>query len=473
MALLALNHDVLFEILSQTDSRSALNLSMVSRKAYDLSLPQALSDVTLSRSQNQVRSFCQFILADLQNRLPYLRQLTIECTSFGVARHIEFHKTVDFSAASDIAELLAKAKRLNRLSIACFEGLIAYEPRISIAVCGIPDLADLALHNCGHLTVAMLPSLRSRPRRLAFTSLFNRSLPSFFHRLIAVDSIETLELSHLSLTDGSQPHEEIHEIPCMPSVRSLILKGCTARMSLFVRAMPNLRSLHISDVYSKVDGHSDHLKSGCWQGLAFLRGNVPDFRQWNVVCPVRQVQLDLTAFHYPDALSVIRHTSPVVLSLPMETKLIDTTFWGDFITATPRLRYLEVCLDEGRQQKLNDWMNIVPNILGNSSIVALSLCVRRTHVMGSRQEPCNKEELRSTVFRRLPERIRTTIPHLRYIGVSLANKGENPFDGRGIVPVWWRIGSARELVPVPSDSSADMRERLLNADYERGNRIQL
>ncbi|KAF9801702.1 hypothetical protein IEO21_10053 [Rhodonia placenta] len=305
MALLALNHDVLFEILSQTDSRSALNLSMVSRKAYDLSLPQALSDVTLSRSQNQVRSFCQFILADLQNRLPYLRQLTIECTSFGVARHIEFHKTVDFSAASDIAELLAKAKRLNRLSIACFEGLIAYEPRISIAVCGIPDLADLALHNCGHLTVAMLPSLRSRPRRLAFTSLFNRSLPSFFHRLIAVDSIETLELSHLSLTDGSQPHEEIHEIPCMPS--------------------------------------------------------------WNVVCPVRQVQLDLTAFHYPDALSVIRHTSPVVLSLPMETKLIDTTFWGDFITATPRLRYLEVCLDEGRQQKLNDWMTTSEATAFNSS----------------------------------------------------------------------------------------------------------
>ncbi|KAH9831598.1 uncharacterized protein C8Q71DRAFT_715113 [Rhodofomes roseus] len=292
MALLSLNYDVLSAIVEQTDPSSALKLSMASRGAYDLGIAQALASVTLSRSQRQVSAFCQFLLAD-PTRLPQLRELTIESSAFGVARHIEFQRTADFSAAAELADVLRRARRLRRLSIACFEDFLAHEPRIGDAICALPELVEISLHNCGQLATGVLSHLRGSLRKVQFTALFNRKLPTFFHRLQSQDRIETLELAHLDLSDGSQPYGEVHELPHMPS--------------------------------------------------------------WDIACPVRWLQLGLTAYHYDTAIDIIRRTTPAILSLPVETK-VDATFWTRFVDVASGVRHLELCLDEGKVHKLSWWL---------------------------------------------------------------------------------------------------------------------
>ncbi|PCH39625.1 hypothetical protein WOLCODRAFT_146992 [Wolfiporia cocos MD-104 SS10] len=475
MPLLSLNHDVLYEVLAQTDYQSAMRLSMVSRDTHELGIRHALTRVTLSRSQKQVSAFCKFVLADPANRLPNLRELTIESGAFGVARHIEFQRKGDFSAAADLADLLEHADQLRRLSLACFEDLIVTEPRIGAALCALPNLVDLGLHQCGQSSMSIFPLLRSQPRKIAFTSLFNRRLPTFFHRLQGLKQLETLELSHLDLSDGSQPHAEIHEIPSLPTIRSLSLRGCTARMSLFVHAMPHLRSLSIADVFTKVEDHADYTKRGCWAGLTCLRGNVSDFRYWKVRCPVRWLQLDLTAYHYHDALDVIQRTSPVALSLPVETRA-DAPFWTGVRTAAPRLRYLEVCLDEvkGRSVEwwLRDWLtgeqqNICP-AMAILPIVAICLCVRKTQWIGADTDQGIPDPRTDAAFRALREGVKGALPSLHFIALALATKGENPFERRHrAAPVWWRVhssSSGRTLDFIPDDKSGSLRDHLIFKD---------
>ena len=353
MALMSLNYDVLSAIVEQTDPCSALRLSMVSRGAYDLGITQALASVTLSRSQRQVSAFCQFLLAD-RSRLLYLRELTIKSTAFGVKRRIEFQRTADFTAAAELADMLVKARRLKNLSIACFEDLLAREPRIADAICALPELVEISLDNCGQLAIGVLIRLRSPIRRVKFTALFNRKLPTFFHRLQSQGQIEALDLSNLDLSDGSQPHGEVHELPPMPSVRSLCFRASTGRMALFVRAMPNLQRLTLSDVYTGVHGGQEG-KGVCWPRLAYLEGTVPDLQHWPVSCPVRWLRLGLTAYHYDTAIDIIRRTTPVVLSLPVETK-VDATFWTRLVAAASGVRHLELCLDEGKVDRLSWWL---------------------------------------------------------------------------------------------------------------------
>ncbi|EPT01651.1 hypothetical protein FOMPIDRAFT_1119859 [Fomitopsis schrenkii] len=309
MALMSLNYDVLSAIVEQTDPCSALRLSMVSRGAYDLGIPQALASVTLSRSQRQVTAFCQFLLAD-RSRLPYLRELTIKSTAFGVKRRIEFQRTADFSAAPELADTLERARRLQHLSIACFEDLLAREPRIGDVICALPELVEISLDNCGQLAMGVLSRLRRPLRRIKFTVLFNRKLPTFFHRLQSQGQLEALDLSNLDLSDGSQPHGEVHELPPMPS-------------------------------------------------------------HWPVTCPVRWLRLGLTAYQYDTAIDIIRRTTPVVLSLPVETK-VDAAFWTRFIAAASRVRHLELCLDEGKVDKLPWWLVRFCPLASHGHLILLS-----------------------------------------------------------------------------------------------------
>ncbi|KZT67468.1 hypothetical protein DAEQUDRAFT_767196 [Daedalea quercina L-15889] len=466
MALLSLNYDVLSAIVEQTDPCSALKLSMVSRRAYELGITQALASVTLSRSQLQVSAFCQFMLAD-RSRLPYLRELTIETGAFGVARYIEFQRSADFSAAAELADLLERTHRLRCLSIACFEDLIASEPRIANAICALPDLVEIRLHNCGQLALGVLSRMRSSLRKLTFTVLFNKKFPAFFHRLQSQDRVETLDVVHLDLSDGSLPDGEVHEIPSMPSVRSLSLRGSTARMSLFVRAMPNLQRLRLSDVYTRAQSAPDSQKNACWTRLAYLKGSVPDLQQWTVTCTVRWLQLGLTAYHYDTALDIIRRTTPTILSLPVETK-VAATFWTQFVDAASGVRYLELCLDEGKVQKLSWWLDHIPTLLRALSISSIFLCVRHTQRIGAEEDSKPVDVRSDRTCQTIRERVAAAIPALKYIAIAIATRGEDPFDEHQKAPVWWQVSRMSGLTMlniVPPEKGATLREHLVNTNY--------
>ncbi|KAH9915102.1 uncharacterized protein B0H18DRAFT_1125067 [Fomitopsis serialis] len=421
MALLSLNYDVLSAIVEQTDSGSALKLSMASRGAYALGIAQALASVTLSRSQLQLSAFCNYILAE-PSRITHLRELTIESPAFGVARHIEFQRTADFSAAAELADVLERAHRLQHLSIACFEGLIASEPRIGDAICALPDLVEISLHNCGRLAMGVLSRLRSPLRKVKFTALFNRKLPTFFHRLQSLDRLETLELAHLDLSDGSQPHGEVHELPHMPSLRSLSLRGSTARMSLFVRAMPNLQRLRLADVFSKAQGGPGGQKKECWARLAYLKGNVPDLQQW-------------------DSTSFAAQRPPFVFA------------GGD--------------KDEGKIRKLSWWLDHIPYLLRTLSIASIFISVRYTQRPG--EEDSEPADVRSdSTCRTIRERVAVAIPALKYVAVAIATRGEDPFDEQQKALAWWqitRVSGMTSLNVVPYEKSASLRDHLVNMNY--------
>jgi len=165
---------------------------------------------------------------------------------------------------------------------------------------------------------------------------------------------------------------------------------------------------------------------------------------------------------------------PVILSLPVETK-VDGTFWTRLADAAPRLRYLEVCLDEGKVQKLETWMRTIPHIISALPLAAIFLCVRNTQLMGSRISPTRPDAVGDIALNRLRDRMMASVPTLEYIGLAIASKGENPFEGEGITPSWWRVtrvGGMQESEAVPFDIAATLREQLLRRHYDLSSHSQ-
>ncbi|GBE87719.1 hypothetical protein BKA93DRAFT_584407 [Sparassis latifolia] len=484
--LLSLNRDVLYIVLSYLNASSALTLSMVSREAYDISLARSLSSVYITQSQDQLRAFCMAMLMNGGVRLPFLRELTIISSAFGVARHIEFTHTVDFSASSQLVDLLEGARRLRRLSISCFEALITHEPRIAAALQALPDLVDVSLHNCGELSLTHLPQMCSQLRRLTFTQLFNKKTPALFERLGALQNLDCLELAHLDIqtdkawppTDSGMAERKKGQIAQIPSLRTLSVHGTKARMSSFVNAFPNLHTLIVSDIYADpVEGDNDTGNfEACWPSLDRLRGNVPDFAHWVIACPVRLLELEQTSYHYATALGVIERTNPIILSLPVETRVSQAAFWGRFVRVVPRLRHLALRLDEGHTMKVDDWMGTIPQILGTIPIQSLSICIRPFRVPSPTLNPVRhvagpvptSDTLTESVLHAFRLHIACTIASLRWVAVTVAEKGkfsvgDTPAVINAEVPLWWRVdGGALEPIlkcqdfnPIDAKESTD------------------
>lgn len=64
------------------------------------------------------------------------------------------------------------------------------------------------------------------------------------------------------------------------------------------------------------------------------------------------------------------------------------------------------------------------------------------------------------------ERVASGIPSLKYIAMSLAPRGEDPFDGHQKVPVWWlvtKMSGIPKLDIIPYDKAGILRDRLVNS----------
>lgn len=59
------------------------------------------------------------------------------------------------------------------------------------------------------------------------------------------------------------------------------------------------------------------------------------------------------------------------------------------------------------------------------------------------------------------------IPSLKYIAMSLAPRGEDPFDEHQKVPTWWqvtRVSGFARLDMIPHDRAGTLRDRLINVN---------
>jgi len=230
--------------------------------------------------------------------------------------------------------------------------------------------------------------------------------------------------------------------------------------------MPNLQRLRLSDVFSKALGGPGGQKKECWTRLAYLKGNVPDLQQWDVACPVRWLQLGLTAYHYDNAVDIIRRTAPTVLSLPVETK-VDAIFWTRFVAAASGVRHLELCLDEGKIHKLSWWLDHIPSLLRTLSLASIFICVRHTQRLGE-EDPEPVDVRIDSTCRTIRERVAAAIPALKYVAVAVAVRGEDPFDEQQKVPAWWqitRVSGMTTLNVVPYEKGASLRDHLVNMNY--------
>ena len=151
-----LNHDILQCLLAHMRRRDAFQSAMTSRTAYQLALPQYLSQVVLNctsrekppfNSKNGVASFCK-ILADAV-RCRALRELTIIWPAADVVRR-DWVSGDSYDVLSGIQLVFPKACLLHILSFTQYSSLVSAMSSLSDPIAKLAHLRTLKL--CAALT---------------------------------------------------------------------------------------------------------------------------------------------------------------------------------------------------------------------------------------------------------------------------------------------------------------------------------
>ncbi|GBE81615.1 hypothetical protein SCP_0313440 [Sparassis crispa] len=149
MSLLSLNYDVLALVLRQLSPADARQLALTSQQLYELASRRALARVTLggafysSRPAiHQLIRFCTAILARPAH-LPFL--LHLEVMRDAVRRRIRGAWAVDPACVRVLAEVIARASRLNEITLWGADALFVAHPPIIDALKGLPALRTVTL----------------------------------------------------------------------------------------------------------------------------------------------------------------------------------------------------------------------------------------------------------------------------------------------------------------------------------------
>ncbi|GBE89431.1 hypothetical protein SCP_1600930 [Sparassis crispa] len=359
MNVLSLNHDVLSHILSFLVAKDALNLSVTSRKIYSIARRHAFSAVSLT-SPAQLAEFCAYMLADVANRLFWLRDLEVCTSAFGVTSGEELEEEeglVYLQDAALLAGLFAQATMLKCLSVSCIEVLVMSDSRIVEALIALPGLNKLQLSGTGPFTGQMLNKLRSRPRKLLLSFMERPSQsPLFFEHFASLQSLHVLDLWNIKL-DEFPPSQNGALLQC-PTVQHLSITASVAPMSLFVRAFPNLRTLLLWCVTAASLSPVTVTEDECWHRLNHVGGYTRDFTYWRVACPVRWLELDVAITDDTQVelvISAVRDMTPIILSLNIYL-YTELSFWTSLAGAVPRLKYLDLVAMNWSISRCQRWL---------------------------------------------------------------------------------------------------------------------
>ena len=139
--LLTLNYDVFADILERISSHDAARLALTCRRAYTVSFPRFLSDVSLgglfhktsSSAVSQLTDFCNFVLAPAPSwhgppsaRIDALRSLEVMRDAVRVRKNGVW--TTDASAVALLSTVLSRAQNLQKLTLWGSEALFNAYP---------------------------------------------------------------------------------------------------------------------------------------------------------------------------------------------------------------------------------------------------------------------------------------------------------------------------------------------------------
>ncbi|KAH9830149.1 uncharacterized protein C8Q71DRAFT_380248 [Rhodofomes roseus] len=319
-----LNDDVLNIILSLLPPSDAGKLACTCRLAYFHATPRFLSDVTLGlhfhrRPKSQIASFCNFVLADVSNRVDFLRKLDLRRDAFPwieveIAGPVGNPRSgraymVDYSMAGLLAEVVQQAVRLDEVYIAGADPLLASEPRLVDALASRPRLRHLSLEKCGSASLECISRLSGAVRSLA-VSIDDQYVreSSLYHDLSAFTRVAKT-LAALELDDAVFLTNDLDPDFVLPSVRQLTLRGW-ADLSEILHILPNLRAFHLHTCRFKAAPLSSSLVDLPDTQLDELVTDAPV----PLTCAVRRVELQFNAFLQHNALAMLERMDPVVLS---------------------------------------------------------------------------------------------------------------------------------------------------------------
>ncbi|KAM5539232.1 hypothetical protein V8D89_007105 [Ganoderma adspersum] len=486
MALLSLNDDVLLLIFSLLHGQDALHTCLTCKRAYLLAIPQLASSAQCW-TPDRLRWLCDYYLSSYPftgaPRVKYLESLTIHATTFEPERvasdsqestldnvddlELELVGT-DFCQAHLLGDLLDGAQSIRELSLDRFHSLVRKEPRISLAIAAMNQLAHVRLAMVGDGTLDALQHLRN-PKRLtlSYHTPYDdpldepKTLPPLLTALAAFLNLHTLKLWNFT-----PPHpDDAVALPLLPSVRYLRLSQSSVPALDMVQLCPNLSTL----VFSVDSEEGDVVASfgPRWPPLRRLMLASPEAAVCVVdrLSAVRLLQVSGTlrivdTREDGDAVSqfleLLRVASPIGLyaSLRVETGGFSAPFWKDVRACAPRLRSLELQLsysavrrdgdgDDWLARLLADALRNIHGLLLLKILVPQILPLLTVIIPGMADDDGQNTRMRQAIKRREMERVRAVaalprplvdaIPSLRYLAVAdmAANHAvvDDPADG--------------------------------------------
>ncbi|KAH9832549.1 uncharacterized protein C8Q71DRAFT_860937 [Rhodofomes roseus] len=347
MILLALNDDVLTNIVFFLSCRDALSLSATARHIHYIAKRRVHTSAELHFPMQTPR-FCAYMLDDVLDRAQRLQTLTVTSKALSVDGGAF---SADSSSADALADLLEQTTNLRTLSLGCASALMKLDERIWPAIADLRTLEDLTLDDMTTESTRLLPTLKGQPHRLRMRFAH---YPSVVPDIKPLHSVWNLELEGITML--RDPVKSTW--PVWPNVRRLGLENTSVTMSALLHTFPNVRSFvlgraSITEPHWKLLENKDSQLT-CWPDLDYVYGLPYYFGNfgtgdWPVCCPVQWLNLTAASWEKPQHrqpfLRAMNVLPPTALSFRFQD--VGTTsysFFVDLVQTATRLRGLEIVL---------------------------------------------------------------------------------------------------------------------------------
>ena len=338
--LLSLNQDTVMRLISFLPSPDALRLSMTAHGLHQIAKRRALAEVRL-RSTERATLFCKYMLADIMERLQYLRQLEIHLGTF-------YEERISL-AIPGLVRVLAHAPALQSLTLDDAEVMLE-SGILAAAVRMLTTLEELNLRKYGLLSVSTVRRLSSNLRKLSLTGMLLPRRHVILSMLLCPDPA--------MLTDDDQASKR------WPSIEELELDvACptdTIPHKAIVQSFPNLQRLHFRVIEAEVtegEERPTHVPDRVgWPHLDWLTGTPVSLGGFTGPVKCLRFTEGAPEVLHERGVEIVDHLCPVFLSVaaPPES---DTRFWTQLSERAQRLRSLRIeLLNPGKDaSELDEW----------------------------------------------------------------------------------------------------------------------
>ncbi|KAH9919531.1 uncharacterized protein B0H18DRAFT_632874 [Fomitopsis serialis] len=330
--LLSLNQDILEEFVSFLASPDALRLSMTAHGLRAIAKRRALADIRL-RSTERATLFCKYMLADIPDRLRWLRRLEIHLGTF-------YEERISL-AIPGLVRVLAHAPALKSLTFDDAEVMLE-SGILAAAVRMLTTLEELNLRKYGLLAVSTVRRLSSNLRKLSLTGMLHP------RRHVILATLLCPAPEHL--TDDDQADVR------WKSITELELDIACPINSIphqaIIESFPSVQRFDFSVTDVQANDEKPERPPGVrvgWPHLDWLAGTPVSLG--GLTGPVKGLRLteERQGILHEHGGVVVRHLDPVMLSVTIPPEP-DARVWKKLVERSHRLRYLRIELSNAGER---------------------------------------------------------------------------------------------------------------------------